>query len=166
MSDREQAWVGLSLTVDGFGYIASLVEFKEPVIVEKTEDYRGGRIAPIKMMTGYEAVEAEFKLSRDDLNVSAIRAVISRDVVMTVRGSVNERGKNIETKWIIYGRIIGQDSQTIKAGDTVDRNYKVAIEKFIKTIGGIPAEAFDIATGELKFSTVDVLADVKAQIGL
>jgi hypothetical protein len=33
-------------------------------------------------------------------------------------------------------------------------------------IDGVPAEAFDIATGELKFGTTEILADVKAQIGL
>jgi phage tail tube protein FII len=166
MSDREQAYVGLSLTVNGFGFIGSLIEFKEPVVVEQTEDYRGGRSAPTKMMLGYEPVEATFKLSRDDISIAAARAIIGRDVVMTFRGSIDERGSKIDAKWIIYGRITGQEAQTITAGSKVEKNYTVAVEKFIKTLAGVPAEAFDIATGELKFSTTDVLADVKAQIGL
>jgi len=166
MTDREQAYIGLSLTVDGFGFVGSLLEFTEPVIVEQNEDYRGGRIAPTKRMLGYEAVEADFKLSRDDLSIATIRAVLGRDVVMTFRGSVDERGDRIAHQWIIYGRITGMDAQTIKAGDGVEKNYKVAVEKFIKTIDGVPSEAFDIAVGELKFGTTDVLADVKSQIGL
>ncbi len=165
-NDTEQAYVGLGLTVNGFGFIGSLVEFKEPVIVEQTEDYRGGRIAPTKMMLGYEAVEAEFKLSRDDANVAAVRAIIGRDAVMTVRGAVDERGKRIAHQWIIYGRVTGIDAQTIKAGAAVEKNYKVAVEKFVKTIDTVPVEAFDIATGELSFSGTEILSQIKSQLGL
>ncbi len=166
MSDREQAYTGLSLTVNGFGFVGSLIDFKEPVIVEQTEDYRGGRSAPTKMFLGYEAVESEFKLSREDVSITAVRAILGRDVVMTIRASVDERGSSVSHNWIIYGRVTGQDAQTIKAGVMVEKNYKVAVEKFVKSIDGVPVEAFDIATGELKFGTTDILANVKAQIGL
>ncbi len=166
MSDREQAYKGLSLTVNGFGFLGSLTAFEPPEIKEMTEDYRGGRAAPTKMMTGYEGVESKFKLSRDDANVAGLRAIVGRDVVMTVRASADEKGKTIETQWAIYGRIYSSETAEIKAGAIVDKTYSVSVEKFLKSIGGIPVEGFDIATGELKFGTTDILADVKAQVGL
>lgn len=166
MSDREQAYVGLSLTADGFGFIGSLVSFEPPEIKEQVEDYRGGRIAPTKMMLGYEAVEAKIKLSRDDVSIPQLRAVIGSDTVMTVRAAVNERGTNVNVHWIIFGRIYNAESGEIKAGTAVDKTYTVTVEKFIKVIDGVPAEAFDIATGQLKFGLTDILEDVKRQIGL
>jgi len=166
MSDTEQAYVGLSLTANGFGYAGSLVSFEPPQISESTEDYRGGRIAPRKMMTGYEAVESKFKLSREDANISVLRAIIGTDVVLTVRAALDEKGKSVAVQWIIYGRIYKSESSEIKAGSVVDKTYTITVEKFVKAIDSIPAEAFDIATGELKFGTTDILANVKAQIGL
>ncbi|MDG4813046.1 phage major tail tube protein [Hydrogenovibrio sp. 3SP14C1] len=165
-TDREQAYVGLSLTVNGFGYVGSLIEFTEPVIKATTDDYRGGRIAPTEMTTGYEKVTSDFTLSRNDVNIEAARAIIGRDVVMTARASVDERGKKIAVEWAMYGSINSEDAQTIKAGDVVNKKYYVTVEKFVKSIDGVPAAAFDISIGELKFGTTDILAEVKAQLGL
>jgi phage tail tube protein FII len=166
MSDREQAYKGLSMTVMGFGFLGSLTAFEPPEVKEMTESYRGGRAAPMKMMVGYEEVESKFKLSRDDANVAALRAIVGRDVVMTIRASADEKGKTIETHWAVYGRIYSVETAEVKAGAIVDKTYSVTVEKFLKSIDGIPVEGFDIATGELKFGSTDILADVKAQIGL
>lgn len=166
MSDREQAYKGLSLTVNGFGFLGSLTAFEAPEVNEMTEGYRGGRAAPTKMMLGYEEVESKFKLSRDDANIAALRAIVGRDVVMTVRASTDEKGKTITTRWDVYGRIYGVETAEIKAGSIIDKTYNITVEKFLKSIDGIPVEGFDIATGELKFGTTDILADVKSQIGL
>jgi len=166
MADREQAYKGLSLTANGFGFLGSLVEFEPPEVKEMTESYRGGRAAPIKVMVGYEEVEAKFKLSRDDANIAALRAIVGRDVVMTVRASADEKGKTIETRFDIYGRIYTVETAAIKAGAMVEKTYTVAVEKFVKSIDGVPVEAFDLEIGEFKLGSTDVLADVKAQIGL
>lgn len=166
MSDREQAYKGLSLTVNGFGFLGSLTEFDPPEVNEMTESYRGGRAAPTKVMVGYDEVEAKVKLSRDDFNMTALRAIVGRDVAMTVRASTDEKGKTIETRWDIYGRIYSVETATVKAGSLIDKTYNVTVEKFVKSIGGVPVEAFDLASGELKFGTTDVLADVKSQVGL
>lgn len=166
MSDREQAYTGLSMTVNGFGFLGSLTGFEPPEIKEMVESYRGGRAAPTKMMLGYEEVESKFKLSRDDVNIAGLRAIIGRDVAMTMRATANEKGKQIETQWAIYGRIYSAETAEVKAGSIVEKTYIVSVEKFVKAIDGIPVEAFDIAIGELKFGTTDILADVKAQVGL
>jgi len=166
MSEFAQAYTGLQLTVNGFGYVGALAGFEPPLIKETTEDHRGGRIAPVKMFTGYEAVEAKIKLNKDDVNMAIVRAVVGRDVVMTVRATTDERGKSGLIRWDVYGRIIMSESGEIKAGDKVDLTYTVSVEKFVKTLDGVPAEAFDVATGELKFSTTDVLADIKSKLGL
>lgn len=166
MADREQAYKGLSMTVNGFGFLGALAEFEPPEVKEMTESYRGGRAAPTKVMVGYEEVESKFKLSRDDANVAALRAIVGRDVAMTVRASADEKGKTIETRWDLFGRIHSVETATIKAGAMVDKAYNVTVEKFVKSIDGVPVEAFDLAIGELKFGTTDILADVKAQIGL
>lgn len=166
MSDREQAYTGLSMTVNGFGFLGSLVGFEPPEIKEQVEDYRGSRAAPIKMMVGYEGVEAKFKLSRDDAHVAGLRAIVGRDVVFTVRATADEKGKKIATRWDVYGRIYSSETAEVKAGSIVDKTYSVTVEKFVKSIDGVPVEAFDIEIGELKFGTTDILAEVKAQVGL
>lgn len=166
MADREQAYTGISLTVNGFGFMGALVDFEPPEINELTESYRGGRAAATKMMVGYEEVEAKFKLSRDDIDVSALRAIVGRDVALTLRASTNEKGRSLSTRWDIFGRIYKTETSTVSAGAIIDKAYSITVEKFVKSIDGMPSEAFDIEIGELKFGTTDILADIKSQIGL
>jgi|GEM_PF-4661929 len=56
MADYAQAYTGLSITVNGFGFLGSLTNFEPPEIKEHTEEYRGGNAAPVKMMVGYDCV--------------------------------------------------------------------------------------------------------------
>ena len=164
--DNGQAIIGVSLTVNGMGYIGSVTSFKVPEIVEKTEEYRGGLSAPRKIFVGYEPVEAEFKLSREDVALSVARAIIGRDAVMTFRAVLDERGQRIPVKWTIYGRIYSAESGDVEAGKMVEKTYKVAVEKYLKTINGKPAEAFDIAQGELKLGDANVLEEIKKSLGV
>ena len=164
--DNAQSIVGISLTVDGVGYIGSVDSFKAPEIIEKTTDYRGGLIAERKIFVGYEQPEAEFKLNREDVTLAAVRAILGRDVVLTFRATLDEKGKKIPVQWIIYGRVWSSESGDFKTGELVEKTYKVAIEKFVKTIDGKPAEAFDITQGELKLGDQSVLEQVKQQLGL
>lgn len=166
MADYPHSIAGISLTVDGVGYIGSVDSFKVPEIIEKTADYRGGLIAERKVFVGYEQPEAEFKLSREDVSMAAVRAILGRDAVLTFRATLDEKGKRIPVQWIIYGRVWSSESGDFKAGEMVEKTYKVAVEKFVKTIDGKPAEAFDIANGELKLSDQSVLEQVKQQLGL
>lgn len=166
MADFPHAIAGISLTVDGVGYIGAVESFKAPEIIEKTTDYRGGLIAERKVFVGYEPPEAEFKLNREDVTLAAVRAILGRDVVLTFRATLDEKGKKIPVQWIIYGRVWSAESNDIKAGEMVEKTYKVAIEKFVKTIDGKPAEAFDIANGELKLSDQSVLEQVRQQLGI
>jgi len=166
MADYAQAYTGLSITVNGFGFLGSLTNFEPPEIKEHTEEYRGGNAAPVKMMVGYEVVEAKFKLSRDDFNIAALRAIVGRDVVFTVRATADEKGQKIQTKWDVYGRIYSVESGAVESGKIVEKTYTVSVVKFLKSIDGKPAEAFDIEVGELKFGTTNVLSKVKKQIGL
>ena len=166
MADFPHAIVGISLTVDGVGFIGSVDSFKAPEIVEKTTDYRGGLSADRKVFVGYEQVEAEFKLNREDVQLALVRGLLGQDAVLTFRASLDEKGKRIPVQWIIYGRVWSTESNDVKPGEMVEKTYKVAVEKFVKTIDGKPAEAFDIANGELKLSDQSVLEQVKQQLGL
>ncbi len=166
MADFPHAIAGISLTVDGVGYIGSVDSFKAPEIIEKTTDYRGGLASERKIFVGYEQPEAEFKLNREDVTLAAVRAILGRDVVLTFRATLDEKGKKIPVQWIIYGRVWSAETNDFKAGEMVEKTYKVAIEKFVKTIDGKPAEAFDIANGELKLGDQSVLEQVKQQLGL
>ncbi|WP_294948314.1 phage major tail tube protein [Sulfurivirga sp.] len=166
MADFPHAVIGISLTVEGVGYIGSVDAFKAPEIVEKTTDYRGGLVAGRNVFVGYEPPEAEFRLNREDVTLAAARAIVGRDVVLTFRATLDEKGRRIPVQWIIYGRVWSTESNDVKPGEMVEKTYKVAVEKFVKTIGGKPAEAFDIANGELKLSDHSVLEQVRQQLGL
>ena len=54
----------------------------------------------------------------------------------------------------------------MEAGKVVEKTYKVAVEKYLKTINGKPAEAFDIAQGELKLGDANVLEEIKKSLGV
>ena len=74
MAEQPHSIIGVSLTVDGVGYIGAVESFKAPEIIEKTTDYRGGLASERKIFVGYEQPEAEFKLNREDVGLAAARA--------------------------------------------------------------------------------------------
>lgn len=167
MGNKQQAYLGATLTLDGFGYAGELMQFSPPELKEKTEKYRGGNmIGETDVFVGIEPMAATFKLSRHDVNIHVVQAVLGRHAVFIFRAATDEFGKRSSIKWIIDGRITGNAYGDVKPGAIVENTHSVSVYRYLKMIDDVPVEMVNFETGELAFNGVDIIESVRDLIGL
>lgn len=164
---KAQVYLGVTLTLNGVGYAGELVEFDPPELKEKTEGYRGGNMAgEVDMVVGIEPMKASFKLSRHDINIHVIQAILGRHAVFIFRAATDEFGKKASVKWIIDGRITGNAYGTVKAGTIVNNSHAVSVYRYLKMIDDVPVEMVNFETGEIAYNGIDVVESIRDLIGL
>lgn len=167
MGNKAQSYQGVTLTLDGVGYAGELVQFTPPELKEKTENYRGGNMAgEVPIPLGIEPMTAGFKLSRHDVNIHVVQAVIGRHAVFIFRAATDEFGKKSSIKWVIDGRITGNTYGDVKPGVIVDNTHSIGVYRYVKMIDDVPVEMVNFETGEVAFNGVDVMQSVLDLIGL
>ncbi len=167
MGKKPEAYLGLTLTLDGIGYAGELVQFSPPELKEKVEKYRGGNmVGEVDIMVGIEPMTASFKLSRHDININVVQAVLGRHAVFIFRAATDSFGQRRSVKWLIDGRINGSAYGDVKPGVIVDNTHTVSIYRYVKMIDDVPVEMVDFEKGELSFNSTNVVESVLDLIGL
>ena len=152
--------------VDGHGMAGRTTGGKLPVIKAKIEEYRdGGMDGSEDLEFGIEKMEAELTFS--ELDRTVLTAVLSRNLPITLRGSMEgENGTKVAVVANFRGLVTEVDPG--EWGDPKKSEVKLKLTPgyYRLTIGGRETYETDLPGGVRRIDGVDQLALRRAALGL
>lgn len=159
---------GYTAFIDGFGMIGLTTGGKLPPIKAKTEAFRdGGMDGEDELEFGIEKLEAELTFA--ELNERVLKAALSRDTPITLRGSMEGEGVNAP-KVAVIGQFRGLVTSVDPGewGDPKKGEVKLALTPnyYRLRIGVTEIYEIDLLNGIRRIGGVDQLAQRRANLGV
>ena len=158
-----------TMFADGWGKMGNVEELTLPKLTLKTEEYRGGGMdVPVEIDLGLEKMEAEFTLtSFDDQVLSLFGLGPGNDRQFTFRGSLaSEDGVKRGVVVRMFGLLSEIDPGNWKTGEKSELKGKIAVKVYKLHVGDRLIHHIDALNGIRIVNGVDVMADVRAHLGL
>lgn len=158
-----------NLFVDGRGYAGQSDEFNAPKLGLQTEEFRaGGMDAPIDVTMGMNKLVCDFSLKAYDRHVLAnfgIREGVSlpitvREVLESFDGTVTPVVHHCR------GKITELDPGTSKPGELPTLKATMSLTYYKLTHGGRVVHEVDVENMIRVIDGVDVLAEIRAALGM
>lgn len=159
----------LNLFVDGRGHAGQIVDFNAPKLQLKTEDFRaGGMHGPLELTLGHEKLESDFSLQSYDADVLAQWNVREgQPVQFTAREALESHdGTVTAVAHFMRGKIKEIDSGTSKPGELATMKISMALQYYKLVHGGRTVQEIDVENMIVIQDGVDVLASIRAAIGI
>jgi P2 family phage contractile tail tube protein len=162
--------INFALFVDGVSYRGEVPEVKLPELSRKLEDYRaGGMDGEIALDMGQEKMEAEIKGAGFLDGLTAKWGSRRHDAVMLrFAGSLarDDEGGSQACEALMRGRLAKLDTGSQKAGDMTEQNYTYALSYYKLTVGGRVHFEIDLVNMICIVDGEDILANVRADLGI
>lgn len=159
----------INLFIDGRGYAGQVQEVTPPVPTQVTEDFRaGGMNGPVKITMGMEPMEASFVLSAYDRDVLALFGVVEGGQInCTIRGALESyNGTVTPVAHVMRGKVVSLDSGTWKPGELSPMTVNLALNYWRLEHGIVVAQEVDIENMIHRQNGIDLLAPIRAALGL
>jgi len=159
----------LNVFVNGIGYAGQVEDYTPPKLVLKTEEFKGGGMfAPLELTMGMEKLDCEFTLICQDATVIGDFGVVEgNQLPFTIRGHLESfDGTTTGLVQNITGKFLEIDRGTWKAGEKAFLKCKVAISYFKETRGALVIYEIDVENMIYIVNGVDLLAGVRANLGM
>lgn len=160
------------LFIDGNNLYAKVEEIMNPEIKAKVVEHKVlGGVGTVKLPSGYDAMEASFKLNGPLDEVAAMSANIKQSHELIFRGSVEGfDGQDITSErpyvCIWRGTFSNSPGGAQKQHENIELNYSMNITYYKLSIAGVSLVEVDFVNNILKVNGVDLLAKYKANVGL
>ena len=158
---------GYTAFIDGFGMIGLTTGGKLPPIKAKTEGYRdGGMDGEDELEFGIEKLEAELTFA--EMNPRVLKAVLSRNTPITLRGSMEGEGAASAVPVIGQFRGLVTSADPGEWGDPKKGEVKLALTPnyYRLRIGGEEIYEIDLLNGIRRIGGTDQLAARRAALGV
>lgn len=169
MSNMPEYLRAMNLFVDGKGYAGKVQEVELPKLTIKTEDYQGGAMdAPVEIDLGMEKLACSFTVNEYDPALFAMWGLAPGNLVnITLRGAIDNGSGKIKAIDInLTGSWKEIDMGSWKSGDKGALKIQVAVRYYALAIDKVPVILIDIPNMKRVVGGKDMLADVRAAIGL
>lgn len=159
----------INLFVDGRGQAGQIQEYNAPQLTLKTEElHAGGMYGPVELTMGMEAMNCDFSLVSYDTQVLALFGVAegqqvqftARQALESYDGSVSALVHNMR------GKIKQIEPGTSKPGELASLKITVALSYYKETLSGAVVHEIDMENMVFVKNGVDVLAAIRAAIGI
>ena len=160
------------LFIDGNNAYGKVEEVNNPEITAKVVEHKVlGGVGTVKLPSGYDAMEASFKLNGPLDEVAAMSADIKTSHEIIFRGSVEGyNGQDIVSErpyvCIWRGTFAKSPGGAQKQHENVELMYPMNITYYKLMIDGVSLAEIDFVNNILKVNGVDKLAKYKANVGL
>lgn len=155
---------------DGFSYLGEVPEVNLPKLTRKTEDYRGGGMnGPVKEDMGMEGLELTWTAAGYLQSLLAQWGASSHDaILLRFSGALQDSttGNVSALEIVVRGRHTEIDPGKAAAGDKTEIKVTTALSYYKLSIDGLPIIEIDVVNMVEIVAGVDLLADVRAAIGL
>jgi P2 family phage contractile tail tube protein len=160
------------LFIDGNCTYAKVEEIMNPEIKAKLVEHKVlGSVGTVKLSSGYDAMEASFKLNGPLDEVNAMSANVKKSHELIFRGSIEGFGGQDITSERPYvciwrGTFTNSPGGAQKQHENIEFNYNLSITYYKLMIDGVTLVELDFVNNILKVMGVDLLAKYKANVGL
>jgi len=155
---------------DGRAYLGEVPEVTLPKLTRKTEDYRaGGMHGPIKEDLGMEGLEMQWTAAGYLRDLFAQWGAPRHDsVLLRFAGALQDAGTgNVGAlEVIVRGRHTEIDAGNAKAGEMTEIKVTSALSYYKLVLDGVPILEIDLVNMVEYVNGRDLMADVRAAIGL
>jgi len=155
---------------DGRAYLGEVPEVTLPKLTRKTEDYRaGGMNGPIKEDLGMEGLEMQWTAAGYLRDLFGQWGARKHDgVLLRFAGALQDAGTgNVGAlEVVVRGRHTEIDPGTSKAGDLTELKITSALSYYKLSIDGVVAVEIDLVNMVEIVNGYDLMADVRAAMGI
>ncbi len=158
-----------TMFADGWGKMGNVEELTLPKLSLKMEEYRGGGMdVPVDIDLGMEKMEAEFTLTSFDAQVLSLFGLgPGNDRQFTFRGSLaSEDGTRRGVIVRMFGLLSEVDPGNWKTGEKAELKGKISLKVYKLTVGEQLIHHIDAMNGIRIINGADVMADVRAHLGV
>lgn len=155
--------------VDGKGHAGNVESFTAPKLTAKTEDFQaGGMLAPEEVVLGHEKLTAEVVFLSDDADImSKFSVVQGQSYPFTCREALQDSDGN--TSAVIHnmrGKVKEIDRGESKPGEKATVKVSLSLNYYKVTHGGRVVQEIDVVNMVAMQNGVDVMAPIRAALGL
>ena len=169
MAALEDILRNFTMFADGWGKMGNVEELTLPKLALHMEEYRGGGMdVPVEVDLGMEKLEAEFTLTSFDAQVLSLFGLgPGNDRQYTFRGSLaSEDGKKTPVVVRMFGMLAEAEPDNWKPGEKSTLKGRIGIKVYKLHVGERLIHHIDALRGIRIINGVDVMADVRAHLGL
>lgn len=159
----------MTVSVDGRGYAGNVTEYTPPPLTLLTEEHRaGGMDAPITLDMGMEALETSFILRSYDREILRQFGVSEGNSVPFVgRGAMQSYdGTWRPTVHTMRGKITSIDRGTWQPGQAASMTVTMRLDYYREDHDGVRVHEIDVENAVRIVDGVDLLADMRAALGI
>jgi P2 family phage contractile tail tube protein len=159
----------LNLFVDGRGQAGQVEEYNAPQLTLKTEEFQGGGMyGPLELTMGHEKLECDFSLIAYDPEILSLFGVTEgSQIQLTARqGLESYDGSNAAVVHNMRGKIKQMEPGTSKPGEKASLKITMALSYYKETHGGRLTHEIDVENMVFIKNGVDILAGLRAAIGI
>jgi len=158
--ENKQLLTGLNLSVLGIGHIGKIDSIDQPDLeFEVVDDVSTGRLKTMFMT-----------IKLGEYNNSLLQQTLQNNlkdnnkVPFVIKGNIRQNAKDIPLMIVARGEVHTVKDGTLEIGKTVQREMKIRLVTYSKTVAGIPEIIVDVPNEIFTIDGLDQYADFRANV--